>query len=74
MSNAFINIAEDESIVALDLKNILSKAGYTINSISTTGEEAVRRAEFEKPDLILLDIFLKGQINGSEASKIIPEF
>ena len=66
-----ILIVEDENIVALDLKNRLIRLGYGIAGVVRSGEEAVRLACDQKPDLILMDIMLGGRIDGIEAAQKI---
>ncbi len=73
MSNESILIVEDEQIVAEDLGESLRHMGYTVCSIESTGESAVTAAATLLPDLILMDIFLAGPMNGIDAAvKIIP--
>jgi class 3 adenylate cyclase len=64
-------IAEDEKIIAVDIKNTLEKIGYTITSIVPSGEKAIIHAENEKPDLIIMDISLAGKLDGIETTEII---
>ena len=64
-------IVEDETIFALDLKRILSKSGYNVLRVFTEGSRAVEFALHEKPDVILMDISLKGELNGVDAAKKI---
>lgn len=66
-----ILIAEDEKIIALDIRNTLKSLGYEVIGIVNNGDEAVASAENLRPDLILMDIMLNGGINGIEAAKII---
>jgi DNA-binding response OmpR family regulator len=66
-----ILIVEDETIFALDLKRILSKSGYNVLRVFTEGARAVEFARQEKPDVILMDISLKGELNGVDAAKEI---
>jgi CheY-like chemotaxis protein len=68
-----ILIVEDEAIIALDLKNYLIKYGYSIAGIVSSGDKAVKTALAEIPDLILMDINLKGDMNGVEANRIIQD-
>jgi len=68
-----ILIAEDEYIVAMDIKKLLEKIGYEVTSFIHTGEEAVKRAGTDLPDLVLMDIMLSGTMDGIEAAKIIKE-
>jgi PAS domain S-box-containing protein len=69
---AKILIVEDEKIVALDIKNQLAQMGFPSPLIASTGEEAVRIAEEQSPDVVLMDISLsEGVIDGiTAASKI----
>jgi PAS domain S-box-containing protein len=66
-----ILIVEDESIVAKDIKTRLRKLGYTIPAVVPSGEKAVEEAGRTTPDLILMDIVLKGEIDGIEAAERI---
>ena len=71
MSTAKIMIVEDEGIISEDLQTSLEQIGYEIVSVVSSGEEAVAEAEKQKPDLILMDIVLKGGIDGIEAASRI---
>lgn len=73
MSKVKIMIVEDESIVAVDIKRTLIGLGYEVTAIADTGEEAISSACEQKPDLILMDIVLKGDIDGIEAASKISE-
>jgi CheY-like chemotaxis protein len=66
-----ILITEDEYMIALDMKWVLEKKGFSVVGICASGEEAVIKAAQSKPDLILMDIVLKGKMDGIEAAKII---
>lgn len=68
MSDARIMIVEDESIVTEDIKNILQNLGYSVSSSASSGEAALTKAEETRPDLILMDIVLKGKMNGIDAA------
>lgn len=68
-----ILIAEDETIIALDISNTLKRLGYKVSGIASTGEEILQLAEHEKSDLILMDIMLEGEMNGIEAANIASE-
>jgi CheY-like chemotaxis protein len=71
MADVKILLVEDESIEAMDIKKILESLGYNVPYVVTSGEEAVEKALDTLPDLILIDIILKGEIDGIEAvSKI----
>jgi len=71
MDGVKILLVEDESIEALDIKRTLESFGYNIPYVASTGEEAVEKAREIIPDLILMDIILKGDTNGIEAVKQI---
>lgn len=70
---ASIMVVEDEGIVSIDIRNMLRKAGYGIAAVAFQGEEAVEKAAATKPDLVLMDIGLKGELDGIEAAKKIRE-
>lgn len=64
-------IVEDETIVARDLQNMVEKVGYEVCGLATTGEEALELASSLKPDLALVDIVIKGSLDGIEIAKKI---
>ncbi|WP_303850738.1 ATP-binding protein [Seleniivibrio woodruffii] len=66
-----ILIVDDSSSTALILKLALLEAGYEITEICHSGDEAIRSAAENPPDLILMDIVLKNGMNGIEAAEII---
>lgn len=68
-----ILIAEDEVIIAKEYKMMLEKGGYDPLTPVSHGASAVGSTELLKPDLILMDIKLKGRINGIEAAEKIRE-
>ncbi len=68
-----ILVVEDEYIIAIDIKKILEKLGYEVTSFVGKGEEAIKRAEVEKPNLILMDIMLNGHLNGIQTAELIKE-
>ena len=68
MSKAQILIVEDDGIVAKDIKNSLKKLGFSVSAVVSYGEEAVEKAKADKPDLVLMDIMLKGDMNGIGAA------
>jgi PAS domain S-box-containing protein len=65
---ARILIVEDESIVALDMRNQLTELGYEIVGMAASGEDAIASAVGSQPDLVLMDIRLKGEMDGVEAA------
>lgn len=64
-------VVEDESIVSKDIQHSLTKLGYQVVGASATGEKAIELANSKHPDVILMDIMLKGEMNGVEAAEII---
>ena len=73
MSKTNILIVEDESIVAKDIAQSLKKLGYNVIETASSGEAAVIIAEEKKPDLVLMDIMLKGEMSGIDAANFIHE-
>lgn len=68
MAKDRILVVEDEGIVALDLANRLRNMGYSVSAIVSSGEKAIRTAVETQPDLVLMDIRLKGDMDGIEAA------
>ncbi|WP_020611614.1 EAL domain-containing protein [Sediminispirochaeta bajacaliforniensis] len=73
MRNEKILIVEDERIIALDLQRRLERFGYPEPILAATGDEALRRVEEHRPDIILMDIMLSGGIDGVDAAKVVKE-
>ncbi len=71
MSKAKVLIVEDEIITATALRNELQGLGYSICSLSTSGEKAIKTAEHEHPDVALMDVNLGGGMDGFEAAREI---
>ena len=69
-----ILIVEDDLLSAEYLKEILTKENYDVLDIVDTGEEAIRKCKIIQPDIILMDIMLKGQLSGCEAAVEIKHF
>ena len=68
-----ILVVEDEKITAMDIRERLRALGYDPLPDVSTGEEAIEVATELKPDLVLMDVILKGQIDGVEAASAIKE-
>lgn len=73
MASKRILIVEDETVTALHLQQELSRLGYHIPAVASSGEEAVRLAEELNPDLVLMDVKLAGSMDGLDASQRIRE-
>jgi len=69
MEQATILVVEDETIVAKDIQCSLQRLGYHVPSTATSGEEAIRKAGELKPDLVIMDIVLKGRMDGIETAQ-----
>ena len=70
-SKAKVMIVEDEVIIASDLKVQLEGLGYEVTIAVTTGEEAIKFAESDPPDLVLMDIILSGKMDGIDTADVI---
>jgi DNA-binding LytR/AlgR family response regulator len=68
MSKINILVVEDEIIVSKDIQQSLKKLGYNVVGACSTGEDAIEQAINHKPDLVLMDIMLKGDMSGIEAA------
>jgi hypothetical protein len=66
-----IVIVEDECIAAEDIRRRLVSWGYRVAAVVATGEDAIRSTEKAQPDLVLMDIRLKGEMDGVEAGECI---
>ncbi|MHB1949197.1 MAG: two-component system response regulator, partial [Gammaproteobacteria bacterium] len=73
MEGQNILIVEDEVITAMELQDNLQKFGYNVPAIASTGEDAIALANQIKPNLILMDIVLKGKIDGIVAAERIRQ-
>ena len=66
-----ILVVEDEQIVALELKDRLTRMGHSVVGIVTSGEEAIEESRRLRPDLIVMDIRLQGELDGIDAAAAI---
>lgn len=73
MSKINVLIVEDESIVAKDIQQSLKKLGYNVVDTASTGENAIKLAEEKHPDLILMDIMLKGEMSGIDVAEYVKK-
>lgn len=73
MEKLNIFIVEDESIVAKDIQNSLIKLGYNVVGIANNGKDAIEKILELKPDLLLMDIMIKGDLTGIDVSDKIKE-
>jgi len=73
MAKAEILVVEDESIVARDLASRLEQLDYAVTALAASGPEAIRKATETLPDLVLMDVRLRGDMDGIEAAQQIRE-
>ena len=71
MSDKRILIVEDDGIIADRLQSMLTKLGYAIWGTVISGEKALQKIEATPPDLVLMDIYLAGELNGIETTNQI---
>ncbi|MBN2656826.1 MAG: response regulator [Spirochaetales bacterium] len=71
MTAARVLIVEDEVIVSTDLSRKLDKMGYTVTGCVRYGEKALEAARAGEPDIVLMDVHLKGEMDGTEAAEQI---
>ncbi|MDZ7392217.1 MAG: PAS domain S-box protein [candidate division KSB1 bacterium] len=70
-TKARILVVEDIAITAMDIKRRLQTLGYQVVGIAASGEDAIAKAQRERPDLVLMDIKLKGEMDGVQAAEEI---
>lgn len=73
MANTKILVVEDERMVATDIRNRLEILGYPVPATASTGKEAIEKAAESHPDLVLIDIQLKGEMDGIKAARQIHD-
>ena len=71
MPDARVMIVEDEVIITKNLEENLVELGFEIAGVFMSGEEALKQFQKFKPDVVLMDILLKGNIDGFEAAEQI---
>ena len=67
-----ILVVEDEAVIAHDLARLIRQMGHIVD-IAHSGEDALRKAEARRPDLVVMDIVLQGQLNGIETATVLKE-
>ncbi len=71
MAKTRIMIVEDEWAVSEEIRMVLQSMEYEVTSMASSGEEAIQNAEKDKPDLVLMDIVLEGEMDGIVAANEI---
>jgi len=66
-------VVEDESIIAADLKQKLENAGFRVLGMEDTGEGAISSASKLEPDVVIMDVYLRGELDGIDAARRIQE-
>lgn len=70
---ANVLVVEDEAIIGINIKSVLEQMGHHVIKLVPTGEEAIQEAERHQLDLVLMDIVLKGNIDGIDTARKITE-
>jgi two-component system, response regulator PdtaR len=73
-NNKTILIVEDEVILARLMQMMLQSKGYNVVGSVSTAEDAINACRNQSPDLVLMDIFIRGEMNGIEAVNTIRQF
>jgi two-component system, response regulator PdtaR len=68
-----ILVVEDEAIITADLRRKLERLGYSVCATAFSGEDAIRKADDTTPDLVLMDVRLRGKMTGIEAASQIRQ-
>ncbi len=71
--SAKILVTEDEGIVAADIEDRLRSLGYQVTATCSSGAEALQRIEETRPDLVLMDIMIQGDMDGIETARHVRE-
>ena len=69
-----IFVVEDENIVAEDIRERLEKNNYEVVGIADSGKAAIDQVQELRPDLLLMDVRVKGELNGIETAIVIQSF
>ena len=64
-------VVEDEAVTALHIRQLLESLGYCVSGIAASGEQAISLLEQHRPDLVLMDITLAGELSGTETARIV---
>ena len=66
-------VVEDDAIIGMDIEHRVKKLGYEVCGVADTAEEALEIASRTGPDLALMDIRLRGEVDGIEAARLLRE-
>ena len=73
VEKARIMVVEDEAVISMEIQDRLTKMGHSICGTAASGEEAVSIATAKRPDLILMDVHLRGEVDGVQTAKQIRD-
>ena len=73
MTKSKILIVEDDKLLSTTYTMFVEDLGYEICEVCSSGEEAIKLVEDKCPDLIIMDIYLSGKLDGVETAKLILE-
>src|SRR5262245_51637429 len=68
-----ILVVEDQGLIAADIENTLKKLGYVVVGNVSSGADAISRSDQLRPELVLMDVRLQGEIDGIQAAEIIRD-
>ena len=71
MSSAKLLVVEDQAVIAADLASQLARIGYTVCGVAASGDEALALAREHRPELVLMDIRIQGQMDGIQVAEIL---
>jgi len=66
--SARILVTEDEGIVAADIEDRLTTLGYTVTAVCSNGKDAIAKVDETMPDLVMMDIMIKGDMDGIQTA------
>jgi signal transduction histidine kinase len=72
MKPATVLVVEDERVVAMHLRQQLSRLGYQVPAMATSGPQALKQITDLRPDVVLMDIHIEGRMDGIETASRIP--
>ena len=72
MKPATVLVVEDERVVAMHLPQQLSRLGYQVPAMATSGLQALKQIADLRPDVVLMDIHIEGRMDGIETASRIP--
>jgi PAS domain S-box-containing protein len=73
VEKARIMVVEDEAVISMEIQDRLTKMGHSVCGTAASGEEAVSVATAKRPDLILMDVQLRGEVDGVQTAKQIRD-